>query len=524
MKTLHTLSIGIALFSQSGFAANDCIKDGGSYLCIPANPPQITGAWRYTSATFKTPIEGRATLGEAVQDLFKAQEQMNNWNLKGVGSYSIVSEEVKARLSHNQEPTRIALSVSGPFEHYNSNGELHWIGSWSWRFSKGRASQSWTCNNGYREINKSPRPTSPKEAPFDCGLIEPLKNQGCSASVGNPCSVITGNKFLRETDWSSSTSPLVVYRFYSSLPDNDSRMAAGWTHNYAMSLSIGVVQNEDDKLNLEPQSLEESTSVIVLKCADGKRVLAVRDYTDATIAGDSGWFIDRDEGLKLEQINSNRWQVTHVDTGQVETYKSLITDIPDSEPSEFVLTRIDHLDGQHVTLTYDQGRLYQATDNFGHTLTYEYAGNSDIKGISTVTLPSGKQIRYSKQGNELTVTRPGYGTKTYLYDEPEYAPNPNGFVTGIIDENSKRYATYSYDDHNRGVSTEHANTSQKYTLVYSANRTTVSTPYGGSKTYTLGLVSGSNKVTYTSQSGDSVSNQYDKAGNIISKTDNGILS
>ena len=129
---------------------------------------------------------------------------------------------------------------------------------------------------------------------------------------------------------------------------------------------------------------------------------------------------------------------------------------------------------------------------------------------SVLTLPSGKEIRYIKQGNELAVIRPGYGTKTYLYDEPQYAPKPNRLITGIIDENGNRYATYVYDDQSRGISTEHADGTQKYTLSYNGNSTIVSTPYDGSKTYSLALVSGSNKVTRIYQGEDSVSNQYDQ--------------
>lgn len=37
------------------------------------------------------------------------------------------------------------------------------------------------------------------------------------SSVGNPCSVTSGNKTLKETDWQSAKSLLKVERSYSSL-------------------------------------------------------------------------------------------------------------------------------------------------------------------------------------------------------------------------------------------------------------------------------------------------------------------
>ncbi|WP_131668263.1 DUF6531 domain-containing protein [Psychrobacter pygoscelis] len=355
-----------------------------------------------------------------------------------------------------------------------------------------------------------------------CG-IEKTQSLGCSVSVGNPCSVTTGNKFLSETDWSARNSPLKVQRFYNSLPDSESGSAAGWMHNYNISLNIGEVR--DAQLNIRPQSLDEPNTAIIFYRGDGKRVLAVRNYTDSTIAGNDGWFINRDDSLKLTQINNRTWQVTNVKAGTVETYQALNNDTQ-TEAFDFKLTRIDYLNGQFVTLGYQDGNLDSVTDHFGQSLKYHYDSNGSSSNLSAITLPNGKQIEYQYNDNtkELQVSRPGFGTKTYLYDEPAYAPNPNGLITGIIDANGNRYATYQYDNQNRGISTEHADGSQKYTLSFHNGYTQVTMPHGGSRRYNLKLVSGANRVSAQSGNGKSTSNQYDQAGNLIRQSDNGLIT
>ncbi|GAA0319286.1 RHS repeat-associated core domain-containing protein [Psychrobacter aestuarii] len=492
MKTTYffiiCIGVSIVSFNQNAFAYNDCTKDGKNYSCFPIK------RWDYKRWYI---LDARYAYKLYSKDGYETAEQAK----------SVVGEVEIPWFPINIDENNYVYGWMSGIDYNNPYMQ-------GWRGKHIQQERNWnTCPSNTVESFKS-------DKAIYCKIPKPLA-LGCSPSVGNPCSVTTGNKFLSEIDWVSSTSLLKVHRFYNSLPsgdlqqEGDENYAAGWTHNYAMSLSIGEVK--DDKLNLRAQSLEDFTSAIVLERADGKKVLAVRDYTDTTIAGNSGWFIDRDESLKLKQVqNDNKWQVTHVDTGQVETYEPLITG--QSEPSKFVLTRIDYLNGQYIALTYDQGRLYQVRDHFGNTLTYEYANSLD-NAISAVTLPSGKQISYVKQDNELKVTRPGYGTKTYLYDEPEYAPNPNGLITGIIDEKGDRYATYAYDDKNRGVSTEHAHGSEKYTLDYNNLTSLVVTPNGGNYSYDLQTISGRNKVIRINKPEGTVSNTYDGAGNIVSRTD-----
>ena len=52
-------------------------------------------------------------------------------------------------------------------------------------------------------------------------------------------------------------------------------------------------------------------------------------------------------------------------------------------------------------------------------------------------MPNGKTLDYGYDnlGRLITVKRPGFGVKTYIYDEADKAPNDNpNLLTGIIDE------------------------------------------------------------------------------------------
>ncbi len=521
IEVLLLLLAGLGICNKSNAYIFNCTDEGGTYSCINPTPPKV-GEWRYTSATYMTPYEWRATLDEAVHDLWRYQEETNSWDLRGISRYSF-TESIRGKLAYSGEPTAKGISVQGPFVHYNSNGTT-WESTWSWLFYAKKSVQDWSCKDGFIKISRNYLfpVTSPQQPPFKCGL--PIKRLTCSPSVGNPCSLTTGNKTLSETDWSSSNSLLKVSRMYSSLY---STIAPAWSNNYDSNLAIGEIQNA--YLGINPQSLTQDTSVIVLQRADGSQVTAQRNFTDNTVAGTSEWFIDRDMSLQLND-SGDTWQVKNVKTGVIETYQAIA---PITQPAsitvstenyQFNLTRIDYPNGQFISLTYQNGKLATATDQLGNTLSYRYDTNGKLFQIG---LPNDKTIDYGYDnlGRLVTVKRPGYGIKTYVYDEADKAPNDNiNLLTGIIDENGKRYATYAYDNQNRGILTEHAGSTQKFTLSYSNNNTQVIDEYGNNRTYNLALVSGTNRINYQRIAGQTISRQYDQGGNIISETKNGLTT
>jgi YD repeat-containing protein len=116
-------------------------------------------------------------------------------------------------------------------------------------------------------------------------------------------------------------------------------------------------------------------------------------------------------------------------------------------------------EGLTTNLAYDNSkRLATVTGPFGHTLTFGYNANNLV---SSVTLPDGGALTYGYDAaNNLTsVTYTDNTVRHYVYNEPANTANTNlpHALTGIIDENGKRYATFGYDTQGRAISTQHAN-------------------------------------------------------------------
>src|SRR6185503_13092750 len=67
-------------------------------------------------------------------------------------------------------------------------------------------------------------------ARLECSAAE-----GPSSLQGNPCDVVTGEKFASETDYSSSQLSF-VRSYHSMAVLGSARIGKGWTHNYASYL------------------------------------------------------------------------------------------------------------------------------------------------------------------------------------------------------------------------------------------------------------------------------------------------
>jgi YD repeat-containing protein len=190
------------------------------------------------------------------------------------------------------------------------------------------------------------------------------------------------------------------------------------------------------------------------------------------------------------------------------------------------------------TLTYDgSNRRATVTDSLGRSLTYAYDTNSHI---ATITDPSGGIYTYTYDSNNnlKSVTYPDTHTRTYLYGEaanvsatPASGVSYTHALTGIIDENGNRYASWTYDAQGRATSSEHGALGSgidKVTLAYSAvsgtgtSTTTVTDPLNTTRTYNfitaLGVIKNSG-ITGQPCNGCSAVFTYDANGNVASRTD-----
>ena len=152
------------------------------------------------------------------------------------------------------------------------------------------------------------------------------------------------------------------------------------------------------------------------------------------------------------------------------------------------------LNGQVTTFTYSDGTtstsiaptpglMVQVTDAFGASLHFTY----DTQGrLATMSDPAGGVYAYAYDANNnlTSVTYPDQKSISYLYNEAGLAtPSMTAALTGIIDENNTRYATFTYKNY-YAASTEHAGGVDKYTLTLDYyNQTSVTDPLGTTRRY-----------------------------------------
>ncbi|MEM0953972.1 MAG: RHS repeat protein [Pseudomonadota bacterium] len=179
------------------------------------------------------------------------------------------------------------------------------------------------------------------------------------------------------------------------------------------------------------------------------------------------------------------------------------------------------VDGRSVQLAYDGfGRLVTVIDDDGNTLTFAY--NSDDQ-ISTITHPAGQlQYTYDSNNNLVSVTREDAAVRHYHYEDSAFPHH----LTGITNELSNRFATWTYDSSGRAISSEHAGSTDLVTLSYSSGYTEVTDASGGVRQYNIGNAGQSAVVT--SVTGDkcidcphsgAASRTYDSNGYLDEVTD-----
>ena len=262
--------------------------------------------------------------------------------------------------------------------------------------------------------------------------------------IGNPVNVMTGNKFQKEQDFSLPGSSLSFNRMYNSgSSDINVGLGQGWYHSYAVSLYDGG----------------NGTREIVQ--SNGSRVSFYPDGTD-------------EEGQPLMRGSA----MNHGYVVQTEAHHEW--HLPDSRVLVFqgsYLVRIDWPDQRQLKMFYRAGRLHSVTDETGRVLRLDYnAGVSKLRGfdvqrhidlaghLSRVTLPDGSFLEYDyDQNRNLTrVLFPDGSRREYHYENETYPHH----LTGLTDRTGVRFASWSYDDYGRAISSEHADGVEKVTLAY----------------------------------------------------------
>ena len=364
-----------------------------------------------------------------------------------------------------------------------------------------------TCPAGYVVSGTSCIPNTSIKIEKNLGPTE--------CGVGNPILPNIANKVAIETDYQGpASSPLHMSRIYNSQGVGlVGWRGNGWTHTY--SASITTLNN---------------TSVRVQR-ADGQRLLYTLTNGVWTADSDVAWILSQQKNAD----GSTRGWTLMAENDQTEHYDATGK-----------LISLKNRAGYTQTLTYVAGLLIQVSDTFGKQLNFSYNAAGQMTGM---TDPADHQYRYSYDGNGnlKTVTYPD-DTPADLSDNPKktyvYGSDPGEIVntgnvsqpnalTGIIDENGVRYATYRYDSAGKAISTEHAGGVEQYRLDYAADgsQTRITDPLGSVSTTHFTPVLGVVKATGSDQPGGtgcsvaSSTQTHDANSNVASRTDfNGHLS
>ncbi|WP_229614264.1 DUF6531 domain-containing protein [Pseudomonas syringae] len=233
---------------------------------------------------------------------------------------------------------------------------------------------------------------------------DPLSCKNPSFKVGNPINAANGNKFQYEEDLTLGVAdPIVVGRYYNSVDGL-------WKHSFSDALNIG----KDFVVLIRADGRES-----MFKGVDGK-YLSSTDFGELLL-GEAGWaYISTDGSVMNFSANGE------------------------------LVKKINKY-GVAQDIARDNYNLL-VTNNVGQTVRI----SEDILRQLTVLEADGVKFQYSYNNQRLAkVTRNTSGessSRSYQYEDIR---NP-GLLTGITDERGVRFATWSYDDSGRAISSQHS--------------------------------------------------------------------
>ena len=326
------------------------------------------------------------------------------------------------------------------------------------------------------------RPTS-----RPCVNYTPVKNLGCGcaktanqSSVADPINVATGNTYTEQDDFAQGD--LSLSHYYNSDPNvRGLHDGLQWVTTYDRSLSFSPAKYNG------PSGLPGSPTQVAVQRQDGQ------ELTFNKVNG--VWQGDSDVSDVLTETDNASgyvlsWTLFVAATRQYETYTPLGTLLSVSVGTHVLLT-LTYTSGIQLSSSgsaLPAGLLWQVTDAYGHSLTYDY--NSQ-QNLTTVTEPDGGVLTYGydSAGNLTSVTYPDGKQRQYLYDEPAYSAAGSGQskLTGIIDESNTRYTTFGYQADGRAISTQEGTGANLHTISYASSGTaaTVTYPLGQQATATF---------------------------------------
>ena len=271
-----------------------------------------------------------------------------------------------------------------------------------------------------------------------------------NTNIGNPISLITGNKYQRETDFKLTDSRLAFHRHYNSRnTDFNFGFGRGWTTTYSANLKR-IINSDNGQI-----------SGYEIVQGNGRLLqFQTRDTIDSSAVTFRG--ARPSDGYIVEQGERYLWVM------------------PDGRRLTFhgsYLIKIDFPGNEFLTLHYRHKRVISVTDQANRVLRFEYTNGhgglthyeqsqfQESPGhLARLILPDGSALEYDYD-SQLNLSRVRYsdGTeKQFHYEDDAYLNH----LTGITDRNRHRFATWNYNADGRAISSEHADGVERITIDY----------------------------------------------------------
>ncbi|MGA3706607.1 RHS repeat protein [Ralstonia nicotianae] len=327
------------------------------------------------------------------------------------------------------------------------------------------------------------------QADGTCAPTRPLV-QVCT--TGSPVIPGTGTTAISAQDEGGSAELPVTLAYQSYSIYGASSGAAQWTLNWQRSLDTSTVTY--------------ANAPVTASRDDG----SVYDFRKSGSAWSTAGTQDMLNSITDASGKVTGWQYTVVDTGAVETYDA-----------SGKLQSVSDRNGRTTTLSYNAAnQLTTVTAPSGRSLSFAYDSQNRVASV-TASDSAVTGYGYNSTGMLSTVTRPDGTTRQYVYEDSRF---PTA-LTGIVDENGNRYATYAYDDQGRAISSTLAGGANQYQFQYGDNyQTTVTDPTGKTSVYTFIKQNGVLLPTAISApcglcGSTRQSSSYDANNNLIQETD-----
>lgn len=309
-----------------------------------------------------------------------------------------------------------------------------------------------------------------------CGHDEQKGIPAPDSCVGNPINIAVGNKYQNETDYRSFVGGGVEFaRSYNSLDRT-------WRHSYSpfirfSSQSLALVHADGR------ESFFQLVGSVAVSSSIEKGVL--------TKVGQAWVYVNASNEV-FSFDNSGRlaiWERPGFSKQEINYFNShVVVSINGKEAFRFIE------DARHQPLSFTAPNLQ---------IDYIYGGRNELVSLSRTL---GGRVDQRK----------------FYYEDPRH----DGLLTGIDDERGIRFATWSYDEQGRAISSSHSNGVGLTQIVYSPDgSSTVVNELGKSTTYHYQTIDGVKRVSAIKGEpsancpASNSSYSYDEHGLMLAKTD-----